>query len=106
MAPTTTEKPTTTEGPTTSEVPTTTEGPTTSEAGSTTESTVQSGEVQGEVVVRTEVTPDDVQANRAQGVLAFTGGSSTPLVVIGIVLLLVGATLAGVSWQRNRRAAA
>jgi hypothetical protein len=59
--------------------------------------------VGGEVVIRTEVTPDDAAAN-APDTLAFTGGSSTPVLVLGIVLLIAGATLSAVSWQRRRTA--
>jgi hypothetical protein len=103
-APTTTEAPTTTAAPTTTERPTTTEGPTTTEATTT---TVDS-DVQGEVVVRTSITPDDaaVAGNSVSRALAFTGGSSLPLVIIGTVLLLAGATLALVARSRQRQAEA
>jgi hypothetical protein len=53
-------------------------------------------------VARAEVTEDDATTGAAR-VLAFTGGSSLPWVVIGIALLLIGATLSAVSWQRSRR---
>jgi predicted signal transduction protein with EAL and GGDEF domain len=48
------------------------------------------------------VTEDDATTGVA-GALAFTGGSALPWVVVGIALLLVGATLSAVSWQRSRR---
>jgi LPXTG-motif cell wall-anchored protein len=55
------------------------------------------------VTVKTDVTPNDATAN-TPGALAFTGGSSTPLLVLGIILLLAGATVSAVSWQRRRTA--
>jgi hypothetical protein len=94
---TTTEAPPTTASPTTAAP--TTAAPTTAAVTSTT----ASPEVGGEVVIRTEVTPDDAAAN-TPGALAFTGGSSTPVLVLGIVLLIAGATLSAVSWQRRRTA--
>jgi len=54
------------------------------------------------VAIRTVVTPDDATASNS-GVLAFTGGSATPMLALGIVLLLAGGTLTAVSWQRRRR---
>ena len=58
-------------------------------------------EVAGSVIVKTEVSSDDARTNSAN-VLAFTGGSSTPVLVVGIVLLILGATLSALSWQRRR----
>ncbi len=104
--PTTTTESTTTTDPstTTSLAPTTTAvSPTTAVAPTTAEvtSTTAASEVAGRVVVKTAVSADDARANGA-GVLAFTGGSATPLLVAGIVLLILGATLSAVSWQRRR----
>ena len=93
----TTEAPTTTGPPTTA--PTTT-APTTTAAVT---STTAASEVGGEVVIRTQVTPNDATATTPDS-LAFTGGSSTPVLVLGIVLLIAGATLSAVSWQRRRTA--
>jgi hypothetical protein len=70
-------------------------------APTTTEATIQPATVE-----RTELTRDDAQANRAAGALAMTGGNPVPLVILGIVLLLGGATLAMVARQRERRSAA
>ena len=70
---------------------TATQGPTTASAA----------EVGGEVVFSARVTADDAEAN-SPSVLAFTGGSSTPIVVAGIVLLILGATLSAVSRQRRQ----
>jgi hypothetical protein len=100
IAPTTTAGPTTTGGPTTTTVGTTTEGPTTTGGPTTT----PPADVGGDVLVRTEVTPDDGAAVRGTRALAFTGGSSMPLVLLGVLLLLGGATVALVAHQRQRRA--
>ena len=100
---TTTTAPTTTEPSTTTTAPTTTEpSTTTTEASTTTEATptTEPSQVGGEVVVRTVVTPDDARAN-SPGVLAFTGGSTTAMLVHGIVVLIAGATLSAVSWLRR-----
>ena len=58
--------------------------------------------VQAAVLAEATVTADDA-ATGAGRVLAFTGGSSLPWVVVGIVLLLTGGTMVAVSWQRQRR---
>ena len=87
--------PTTTAAPTTS-APTTTASPTTT-------SPDDGAEVAGNVTIRTATTPDDARASRS-GALAFTGGSTTWLLVIGIVALIGGATLSAVSWSRRRTA--
>ena len=50
--------------------------------------------------MRTDVTSND----NATGALAFTGGSGRPLLLAGVVLLILGATLSAVSWQRRRTA--
>jgi hypothetical protein len=106
--PPTTEAPTTTVAPTT-EVPPTTEGPTsTTESTTTTEATTTTAEVQGNVIVKTSITPDDaaVAGNSVSRALAFTGGSSLPMVIIGTILLLAGATIALVARSRQRQAEA
>ena len=106
--PPTTEAPTTTVAPTT-EVPPTTEGPTsTTEPTTTTEATTTTAEVQGNVIVKTSITPDDaaVAGNSVSRALAFTGGSSLPMVIIGTILLLAGATIALVARSRQRQAEA
>jgi hypothetical protein len=87
--------------PTTTEVTPTTEGPTTTEAPTTTE---PPAEVEPNVIVTTEVTPNDAVVQGSS--LAFTGGSSLPLVLMGMALLFGGATMALVSRQRQRRAGA
>ena len=95
---TTTEPPTTTTEPTT-----TTTALVTTPAPTTTPQDVAPGspsEVAGEVLVRTDVTSND----NATGALAFTGGSGKPLLLAGVVLLILGATLSAVSWQRRRTA--
>ena len=105
--PTTTEAPTTTAvSPTTAVAPTSTVAPTTTAPSTTVAPTTTNPEVQGSVVVRTNVTPDDaaVGANGASRVLAYTGGSSTVMVVIGTVLLLGGAAIALVARSRERQA--
>ena len=58
-------------------------------------------------MIQTKVTPDDaaVSAGGASRVLAYTGGSSTILVVVGVALLLGGATIALVARSRERQAA-
>lgn len=104
---TTTEPTTTTTEPTTTTTEsTTTVAPTSSTPGSTSTTpattSTEPGEVESASVARATVTADDAAASGAGRVLAFTGGSALPLVVIGIALLLVGATLAAVSWQRRR----
>jgi hypothetical protein len=107
---TTTESTTTTEPPTTTtesttttteSTTTTTEPPTTTESTTTTTGSIS--EVGGEVAIRTDVVADDARANGAAA-LAFTGGSSTPVLAAGIVLLILGATLTAVSRQRRRTA--
>ena len=57
-------------------------------------------------MIQTKVTPDDaaVGANGASRVLAYTGGSSTILVIVGVVLLLGGAAIALVARSRERQA--
>jgi hypothetical protein len=47
-----------------------------------------------------------VAGNSVSRALAFTGGASIPLVVLGIVLLLAGGTLALVTRSRQRQAEA
>ncbi|MEZ5239962.1 MAG: hypothetical protein R2716_13775 [Microthrixaceae bacterium] len=94
-APATTSIPSTTAPPTSG--PTSTPPPTTGEVSSNT----SAADVGGEVLVRTDVTPDDARANGRTG-LAFTGGNGTPLLIAGVVLLILGATLSAVSWQRRR----
>lgn len=93
--------PSTTAAPTTSEVSPTSELPTTTEAAVTTvvPATVPT-EVGGEVRFSTKVIADDGRAT--PGALAFTGGSASPLLALGIVLLIAGATVSAVSWQRRR----
>jgi hypothetical protein len=100
-ATTTTTEPatTTTAGPTTS----TTEPAPTTTAPTTTAATDDDAEVAGNVAIRTVTTPDDARAS-SSGALAFTGGSTTLLLVIGIVALIGGATLSAVSWSRRRTA--
>jgi hypothetical protein len=99
---TTTESTTTTPGPTTTTGPTTTAESTTTTSADVT-STTSPTQVGGEVIIKTEVASDDARAN-SPGVLAFTGGSATPVLILGIVLLILGATLSAVSAQRRRRA--
>jgi len=92
---TTTTEPTTT---TTEPATTTTGGPVPTSAAPTTASPTEVG---GEVAIRTDVTADDARANTS-GALAFTGGSATPMLALGIILLIGGATVSAVSWQRRR----
>ena len=59
-----------------------------------------------EAVTRTSVNPDGpAVAGKSQSrALALTGGTSLPLVVIGAVLLIAGATIALVARSRQRQA--
>ena len=59
-------------------------------------------------MVQTSITPDDaaVASSGASKALAYTGASSVPMVIIGTVLLLAGATIALVARSRQRQAEA
>ena len=119
-APTTEAPTTTTEAPTTTttEPPTTTEAPTTSQVSPTSEvaptttvgpTTTVPGRVEGSAVVRTSINPDDnvqVLSNGTTRPLAFTGAPSIPMILIGIVLLGLGAAMVVVTELRRRQAEA
>jgi hypothetical protein len=102
---TTTTESTTTTSTTTTEPPVpTTEPPSpTTTASPSTTSPDDGAEVAGTVTIRTVTTPDDARASRS-GALAFTGGSTMLLLVIGIIALIGGATLSAVSWTKRRAA--
>lgn len=58
--------------------------------------------------MQTSITPDDAAASNSGvgNALAYTGASSVPMVIIGTVLLLAGATIALVARSRQRQAEA
>ena len=62
--------------------------------------------MQNRNVVRTSIDPDatSVAGTSTSRPLAFTGGSSLPLVIIGAIMLIAGATISLVARSRQRQA--